>query len=111
MPVLELTTTGRRSSKPRSVMLTAPLRVGDAWVVVASRGGDDRNPAWYLNLCATPEVRVSVQGAPSVVMTAHVAAPAERAEMWKEIAGKHKIYAQYQDRTEREIPLVLLVPA
>ena len=56
MPVLELTTTGRKSGEPRSVMLTAPVVEGDTVVIVASRGGDDTNPAWFLNLRDDPEV-------------------------------------------------------
>src|SRR3954469_24416834 len=62
MPVLELTTTGRKTGRPRSVMLTSPIQDGLALVVVASRGGDDVHPAWFLNLCAESKVEVSVQG-------------------------------------------------
>lgn len=111
MPVLELTTTGRRSGRSRSVMLTAPLRVGDALVVVASRGGDDQHPGWFFNLQADSRVQVAVQGAPPVPMTARVATAVERGEMWPKITGKYRNYAQYQERTDREIPLVLLTPA
>lgn len=108
MPVLELTTIGRRSGQPRSVMLTSPLRQGKALVVVASRGGDDRHPAWFHNLREQPAVQVSVQGAPAIPMRARVATPAERARMWPTITAKYKNYAGYQQRTDREIPLVLL---
>jgi deazaflavin-dependent oxidoreductase (nitroreductase family) len=111
MPVLELTTTGRRSGTPRTVMLTSPLRDGDAYVVVASRGGDDRHPAWFLNLRDEPQVQVTVQGGPRTAMLASVVTPDERARMWPQIAGRYKFYAGYQERTEREIPLVLLRPA
>lgn len=62
MPVIELTTTGRKSGQPRTVMLTAPLRQGDAYIVVASRGGDDHHPAWFLNLRDNPAVEVKVGG-------------------------------------------------
>ena len=61
MPVLELTTVGRRSGRPRSVMLTSPVRDGEAIVVVASRGGDDRHPDWLLNLRAQPRVEVALR--------------------------------------------------
>jgi deazaflavin-dependent oxidoreductase (nitroreductase family) len=108
MPVLELTTIGRKSGQPRAVMLTSPIREGDALVVVASRGGDDIHPAWYLNLVDHPQVEVSVQGTPKVLMTARVASAQERARLWPQIAGKYKNYAGYQERTTREIPLVLL---
>ena len=64
MPVLELTTTGRKSGQPRSVMLTSPLQEGPVLVVVASRGGDDQAPAWFLNLQDNPDVGVSLQGSP-----------------------------------------------
>jgi deazaflavin-dependent oxidoreductase (nitroreductase family) len=110
MPVLELVTTGRKSGQPRAVMLTVPARQGDAYVVVASRGGDDVHPAWYLNLVDTPQVEVSVQGAPRVPMTARVATAQERAQLWPQIAGRYANYAGYQKRTSREIPLVLLEP-
>ena len=111
MPVLELVTTGRRSGAPRAVMLTSPLQEGDTYVVVASRGGDDRHPAWFLNLRDNPQVQVSVQGGPRVPMHARAATPEERTRMWPQIAGQHRNYAGYQRRTQREIPLVLLRPA
>jgi deazaflavin-dependent oxidoreductase (nitroreductase family) len=110
MPSLELTTTGRKSGTPRSVMLTSPLQEGDTYVVVASRGGDDKNPAWFLNLRDNPAVEVQVAGKSKQRMRARVATPEERARMWPLIAGKYKNYAGYQKRTDREIPLVLLGP-
>jgi deazaflavin-dependent oxidoreductase (nitroreductase family) len=110
MPVLELTTTGRVSGTPRTVILTAPTRVGDAFVVVASRGGDDRHPDWFLNLRKTPQVQVALRGASPRPMRARVATPQEREQLWPGIAAEHKNYAAYQTRTEREIPLVMLEP-
>ena len=110
MPVLELTTTGRKSGQPRSVMLTSPLQEGPVLVVVASRGGDDQAPAWFLNLQENPDVKVSLQGQPSRPMKASVASPAERERMWPLVTADHKNYAGYQARTTREIPLVLLEP-
>jgi len=111
MPSLELTTIGRRSGKPRSVMLTSPLREGESYVVVASRGGDDIHPAWFLNLRENPDVEVRLVGQASQRMRARVATPEERARMWPLIAGRYRNYAGYQQRTKREIPLVLLEPA
>lgn len=111
MTVLELTTTGRKSGQPRSVMLTSPLQVGDSLVIVASRGGDPVHPAWFLNLQANPDVEVDVKGAGRRPWTARVATAAERAEMWPTITAKYKNYANYQTKTDREIPLVLLTPA
>lgn len=111
MPVLELTTVGRRSGEARSVMLTAPLEVDGHPVIVASRGGDDRHPAWFLNLRAHPEVQVSMKGGPRTPMHARIVGPDERAQLWPRIAGKYPNYAGYQRRTTREIPLVVLEPA
>lgn len=110
MPVVELTTIGRRSGEPRTVLLTAPVHGGDSYVVVASRGGDDRHPAWFHNLQATPEVEVAVQGGPRRPMRARVASPEERARLWPQIAGQYANYAGYQRSTDREIPLVHLEP-
>jgi deazaflavin-dependent oxidoreductase (nitroreductase family) len=110
MPVLELTTVGRHSGKERATMLTAPLVEGDTYVVVASRGGDDVHPAWFLNLRDNPEVSAVIGGGNPQRMLARVASSEERARMWPIIAGRYANYAGYQERTEREIPLVLLSP-
>src|SRR5262245_8866076 len=82
MPVLELTTTGRKSGEPRTVMLTSPVQEGDTIVIVASRGGDDTHPAWFLNLRDEPEVEVAYQGGAKRPMRAHVANAEERARLW-----------------------------
>jgi deazaflavin-dependent oxidoreductase (nitroreductase family) len=108
MPSLELTTVGRKSGRPRSVMLTSPVREGEAYVVVASRGGDDVHPAWFLNLRDNPAVEVRVVGQPRRSMQARVATAEERARLWPVITKRYRNYAGYQKRTEREIPLVLL---
>jgi deazaflavin-dependent oxidoreductase (nitroreductase family) len=79
-------------------------------VVVASRGGDDRDPAWFLNLRDQPQVTVSVGGKPSQPMRAEVADPDERARLWPLVTADHRNYANYQRKTNREIPLVLLHP-
>ena len=111
MPALELTTTGRRSGLERTVWLTSPVQEGPVWVVVASRGGDDHAPAWFLNLRDNPEVQVSLQGRPTVSMRARVATPVERERLWPLVIAKYRGYAAYQSKTSREIPLVLLEPA
>jgi len=108
MPVLELTTIGRKSGEPRSCLLTSPLQENSEIVIVASRGGDDHHPAWYLNLLETPQVQVSYKGAPHKIMTARTANSEERARMWPIVAGAYKGYAGYQEKTSREIPLVIL---
>jgi deazaflavin-dependent oxidoreductase (nitroreductase family) len=110
MPVVQLTTIGRKSGQPRTVLLTSPARVGEALVVVASRGGDDQHPAWFLNLENDPHVQVAVQGGPSQPMLARVATPQERDELWPQIAAQYTNYAGYQTKTTRVIPLVLLEP-
>jgi deazaflavin-dependent oxidoreductase (nitroreductase family) len=110
MPVLKLTTVGRKSGAKREVMLTSPLQIGDTWVIVASKGGDDDHPAWYLNLLAEPRVEVDIRGTRSV-RTARVANADERASMWPKITATYTGYAGYQNRTSREIPLILLEPA
>src|ERR1700761_7254875 len=88
MPVLELTTTGRKSGQARSCMLTAPLVEGETIVVVASRGGDDVHPAWYLNLVDNPDVKVAWKGGEPKPFHATVANADERARMWPIITGK-----------------------
>lgn len=110
MPVLELTTVGRKSGEARSVMLTSPVQDGDTLVIVASRGGDEHHPAWFLNLQANADVQVRWKGGPKRAMHARAATAAERAEMWPKVTSKYKNYAGYQDKTDREIPLVRLTP-
>ena len=111
MPVLELTTIGRKSGEPRSSMLSSPVQPGASYVVVASRGGDDKHPAWYLNLVANPQVQVSYQGRPAEPRIARVATVAERAALWPRITAQYTNYGEYQKKTSREIPLVFLDPA
>jgi deazaflavin-dependent oxidoreductase (nitroreductase family) len=111
MPVVELTATGRRSGLPRTTMLTSPWQEGSTLVLVASRGGDSRHPAWFLNLREHPDVTASVGGRSPVPMRAEVAGADERARLWPLVAAAHRNYAGYQRRTAREIPLVLLRPA
>lgn len=108
MPVVELTTTGAKSGLPRTSMLTSPYHDGSGYVVVASRGGDDHNPAWYHNLKANPQVKASIEGGPEKQMTATVLEPEERDKVWAEIAGKYKNYRGYQEKTSRVIPLIRL---
>src|SRR5712691_6366416 len=70
MPALELTTTGRKSGNKHTVMLTSPIKDGGDIVIVASRGGDPTNPAWFLNLRDNPDVEVRYQGEPKQAMHA-----------------------------------------
>ena len=110
MPVVELTTIGRKSGQPRTVMLTSPVQDGDTLVIVASRGGDDQHPAWFLNLRDNPDVEVATREGKRR-MTARVADADERARLWPLVIADHKNYAGYQTKTSRQIPLVLLEPA
>ena len=110
MPVVELTTIGRKSGHRRSTMLTSPVQLGDSVVLVASYGGDDRHPSWYRNLLANPDVEITMRGT-SRKMTARTATPAERKTLWPQVTARYGGYAGYQERTDREIPLVVLDPA
>jgi deazaflavin-dependent oxidoreductase (nitroreductase family) len=107
MPVVMLTTVGRTSGQQRQTMLTTPLQVGDTIVLVASFGGDDREPSWCQNLRKTPEVEVTMRGRHEARI-ARVASPEERAELWPQITAQHSNYAGYQTKTSREIPVVVL---
>jgi deazaflavin-dependent oxidoreductase (nitroreductase family) len=109
MPLIELVTIGRRSGKARATMLSVPIIDGDRLVLVASFGGDDRHPAWYLNLRSNPEVRVTIAGS-TRTMIARIATEEERAELWSQIIWVFEGYARYQKRTERPIPVVILEP-
>jgi deazaflavin-dependent oxidoreductase (nitroreductase family) len=110
MPVVELRTKGRKTGHERTTFLTSPLQEGDSVVLVASRGGDDRHPAWFLNLKANPEATVRIGGGKPRRMRATVADAEERARLWPLITKDHPNYAGYQKRTSREIPVVVLRP-
>ena len=110
MPVVELHTTGRKSGQDRSVLLTSPVQHDGTWVLVASKGGSDRNPEWYLNLVANPDVEIHVGGAVHK-LRAHTASDEEKAELWPQIVKANKGYANYQTKTSRDIPVVICEPA
>ena len=107
MPVLKLTTTGRKSGQKRLVMLTSPIQIGETWVIVASKGGDDDHPAWFLNLQANPTVEVDIRGK-KTTRTARIATSEERSSLWPEITAMYSNSGGYQNKTDREIPLVFL---
>jgi deazaflavin-dependent oxidoreductase (nitroreductase family) len=108
MPVLKLTTVGRKSGDKREVMLTSPLQLDSTLVIVASRGGDDHHPAWFLNLRDEPLVEVATKNEEKHQRRARIATTEERNAMWPQIVERYKNYGGYQSRTQREIPLVLL---
>jgi deazaflavin-dependent oxidoreductase (nitroreductase family) len=109
MKVIRLTTTGRSSGEPRQTMLTAPIFDSGTIVLVASNGGDARHPQWFKNILACPEVTVTTE-AGATAMQARVAAGPERARLWRRISEVTQTYELYQQRTDREIPLVALEP-
>ncbi len=109
MPALKLTTTGRRTGEPRTVMLTTPVQRGGDIVLIASKGGNDQHPAWYLNLVANPEVTIEMSGR-TFQATARTATDEEKAELWPEVVAAYEGYGGYQRRTDRDIPVVLCTP-
>ena len=104
---LLLTTKGRRSGEPRTSPLIYAPYGDDAYTVVASKGGSDEPPAWYLNLVESPEVEVQVRG-DRFKARARTASAEEKPEMWKTMAAEWPAYDDYQRQTEREIPVVVL---
>jgi deazaflavin-dependent oxidoreductase (nitroreductase family) len=106
MPVVELRTVGRKSGKVRSTVLTSPVHDESRVVLVASKGGDDRHPQWYGNLTADPEVEIVIDGE-TRRLRARTASEDEKAALWPAIVGAYKGYGGYQDRTERDIPVVI----
>ncbi|HEV8649813.1 MAG TPA: nitroreductase family deazaflavin-dependent oxidoreductase [Actinomycetes bacterium] len=106
VPTLILTTTGRRSGKPFSTPLILG-RDGDDYVVVASKGGAPRHPDWYRNLVDHPEVDVQVKG-DRFRARARTAGPEERSRLWKLMTDIWPAYDQYQQKTDRQIPVVVL---
>jgi deazaflavin-dependent oxidoreductase (nitroreductase family) len=104
--ILLLTTVGRRSGESRTTPLIHRTD-GDRWVVVASKGGAPENPGWYENLKANPEATIEVKGE-TVPVRATAAEGAERARLWSLMTEVWPAYDEYQTRTEREIPIVLL---
>jgi deazaflavin-dependent oxidoreductase (nitroreductase family) len=104
--ILILFTRGRKSGEQRSHALIF-REAGDAYTVVASKGGSDAPPAWFVNLRADPNVEVQIKG-DRFRATARVATPAEKPEMWATMVEAWPDYDAYQRKTDREIPVVVL---
>lgn len=108
VPTLLLTTRGRRSGSLRRTPLIYG-RDGDAYVVVASYGGAPHHPDWYLNLAAEPEVEIQV-GAERMRARARTAEGDDRERLWAQMTGIWPAYDDYQAKTTRQIPVVVLEP-
>ena len=104
--ILLLTTKGRRSGEPRTTPLIYGTS-GEDYVVVASKGGADEPPAWYVNLEQDPDVEVQVLD-DVFPARARVATPDEKPALWEQMVGHWPHYEQYQEKTDREIPVVVL---
>src|SRR4051794_6667903 len=102
LPVLLLTTTGRKSGKSRTVPL-GYLEDGADYVVIASYAGQPRHPAWFLNLQSHPEATIQVKRS-QMQVKAETANPEKRRELWARLVEVSPGYAKYQERTTREIP-------
>jgi deazaflavin-dependent oxidoreductase (nitroreductase family) len=109
MSIVELHTIGRRSALERTVLLASPVVEGQRIVLVASKGGDDRNPDWFENLLAHPDVDVTIHRQRRH-MRARVATSSEAAELWPRVIDAYTPYASYRKRAKREIPLVICEP-
>jgi deazaflavin-dependent oxidoreductase (nitroreductase family) len=109
VPTLLLTTKGRKTGQPRTLPLIFE-QVGENYIVVASKGGSAQHPAWYLNLQADPEVLVQIK-ARKFAARARTAQGEQRAQLWADMVHHLPLYAAYQDKTARQIPIVILEPS
>ncbi len=108
MPVLLLTTIGRKSGKQRTVPIMY-LRDSENYVVIASNGGRDSFPAWFLNLKSHPQVTIEVDGV-SRTATAEQANPEEKQRLWPQLVEKAAFFEEYRKKTTRDIPMVIVRP-
>jgi deazaflavin-dependent oxidoreductase (nitroreductase family) len=109
MQVVELFTVGRRTGRTRSTLLTAPVVDGARIVLVASKGGDARDPDWYANVVAQPDVELIIARTRHR-MRARVATATEQAELWPRVESAFRPYGHYRKRSSRDIPLVICEP-
>ena len=107
-PILVLNTVGRKTGKKRATPLLYALD-GEDYVVIASKGGAPTHPAWYLNLKAAPDATVEI-GDREVRVRAEEVDPGEKARLWQKMVDMYPAYDDYQRKTEREIPLLVLHP-
>jgi deazaflavin-dependent oxidoreductase (nitroreductase family) len=109
MAIIELHTTGRRSGCEHSTMLAVPVIESGQLVLVASKGGGDRDPDWYRNLLAHPDVEFTAAGERKAAL-ARVATPEEARELWPLVHAAYRPYGSYQRRSSRDIPLIICEP-
>lgn len=107
-PVFLVTTIGRKSGQPRTAPLLY-LKEGDDYVIVASKGGMSHHPQWYLNIEANPEVEIEI-GREKLNARARRASDAEKTALWPKLVAMYPDYDDYQARTDRNIPVVILSP-
>ncbi len=109
MAAVELKTVGRVSGQVRSTMLTSPVNDASRVVLVASKGGDDRDPQWYRNLSANPDVDVVIDGE-TRALRARTASAEEKSGLWPLIVAAYPDYDTYQRKARRDIPVVICEP-
>lgn len=109
MAAVELRVVGRYSGVIRSTMLTVPVEFDGSLVLVASKGGDDRDPDWFRNLQANPLIEV-IKAGTSMRMSARVATEVESERLWPQVVAAYRPYAGYRRRAQRAIPLVICEP-
>jgi deazaflavin-dependent oxidoreductase (nitroreductase family) len=107
-PILLLNTVGRKTGRKRTTPLLYVMD-GEDFVIITSKGGAATHPAWYLNLRANPDATVEI-GDREVQVEAGVADPEEKARLWEKMVEMYPTYDDYQRKTEREIPLLVLRP-
>jgi F420H(2)-dependent quinone reductase len=107
-PICLLTTTGRHSGLARTTPLLY-MEDGERVIIVASQGGMSRNPDWFFNIEASPKVTVDIEG-DAQAMLARVATADEKAVLWPRLVEMHPPFATYQQRTTRDIPVVICTP-
>ncbi len=108
VPVLLLTTTGRKTGKQRTLPLVY-IMDGSAYVITASAGGADKHPGWFFNIRSNPQATIQVKDK-HIPVTAEIAGPEKKPELWARLVEGAPNFAEYQKRTSREIPMVILHP-
>src|SRR5690349_22856544 len=108
-PLLLLTHTGAKTGKQRTNPL-AYFRDGDRYIIVASKGGAPSNPDWYFNLLANPRATIEV-GSEDIEVTVELAGSAERKRLWSTVILMNPAFQEYEKKTHRTIPLVILKPS